>query len=210
MASDLDRRAVIEVLEGRSRRVVERWLRSLPAERRRAVEIVSIDPYAAYRQAIRSGLTWARIVVAFHLVRGAGMALDTVRRERQRAGRPTRTRDRSARKATRDSWRPELYRSRHRLLRARERLSERDCRRLCGLFEAEPVLAEAWGLKEAFRAVYGADGRVEAERRLDCFVAAVERAQIPSFSAFADGVRLWRARSSRISTNRPPTAMPRA
>jgi hypothetical protein len=31
-----------------------------------------------------------------------------------------------------------------------------------------------------------------AERRLDHFLAAVERAQIPSFNAFADGVRQWR------------------
>jgi transposase len=34
--------------------------------------------------------------------------------------------------------------------------------------------------------------RAEAERRLDAFLAAVDRAQIPSFKAFADGVRLWR------------------
>jgi len=56
----------------------------------------------------------------------------------------------------------------------------------------EPVIAEAWGLKEAFRSVYRASSRDEAERRLDHFLAAVERAQIPSFNAFADGVRQWR------------------
>ena len=63
VASDLDRRAVIEVLDGRSRPVVERWLGSLPDERRRAIEVVSIDPYEPYRQAVRSKLPWARIVV---------------------------------------------------------------------------------------------------------------------------------------------------
>ena len=57
----------------------------------------------------------------------------------------------------------------------------------------EPVMAEAWGLKEAFRSVYRASSRDEAERRLDHFLAAVERAQIPSFNAFADGVRPWRS-----------------
>jgi hypothetical protein len=44
-------------------------------------------------------------------------------------------------------WRPDLFHARHRLLEARERLSERERRRL--LFEREPVLAEAWALKEA-------------------------------------------------------------
>lgn len=48
-------------------------------------------------------------------------------------------------------------------------------------------------LKEAFRSVYAACDRAEAARRLDSFLAAVERAQVPSFSAFTDGVRLWRA-----------------
>ena len=56
VVSDLDRRRVVEVLDGRSRRRVERYLRSLPEERRRAIEVVSIDPYEAYRQAIRNEL----------------------------------------------------------------------------------------------------------------------------------------------------------
>jgi transposase len=85
VVSDLDRGCVVEVLDGRSRRRVERYLRSLPEQHRRAIEVVSIDPYEAYRQAIRAQLPWARIVVDhFHLVRGANTALDSVRRERQR------------------------------------------------------------------------------------------------------------------------------
>jgi transposase len=75
----------MEVLDGRSRRVVERYLRSLPEQQRRAIEVVSIDPYDAYRQAIQNELPWARIVVDhFHLVRGVNTALDSVRRESQR------------------------------------------------------------------------------------------------------------------------------
>jgi transposase len=56
IVSNLDRRRVVEVLDGRSRRRVERYLRSLPEEHRRAVEVVSIDPYEAYRQAIQDEL----------------------------------------------------------------------------------------------------------------------------------------------------------
>ena len=89
-------------------------------------------------------------------------------------------------------WSQDLYRARHRLLKAHERLTERDPRRLCELFEREPLIAEAWGLKEAFRSIYRAPDGEEAERRLTRFLGAVERAQIPAFSAFADGVRLWR------------------
>jgi transposase len=193
VVTDLDRRRVVEVLDGRSRRRLERYLRSLPEPDREAIEVVSIDPYEAYRQAIRNELPGARIVVDhFHLVRGANTALDSVRRERQREHgrrRPKGTR-RSGQSAT---WRQDLYRVRHRLLKARERLSERERRRLIALFEREPLIAEAWALKEAFRAIYKAPDRREAERQLELFLAAVERAQLPAFTAFAEGVRLWRA-----------------
>jgi len=54
------------------------------------------------------------------------------------------------------------------------------------------VIAEAWALKEAFRALYKAADRREAELRLDHFLAATQRAQLPAFTAFADGIRLWR------------------
>jgi transposase len=193
VVSDLDRRRVVELLDGRSRRRVERYLRSLPERHRQAIEVVSIDPYEAYRQAIRNELPWARIVVDhFHLVRGANTALDSVRRECQREH--ARRRPKGARRSGKGaSWRQDLYRVRHRLLKANERLTERERRRLIALFEREPLIAEAWGLKEAFRAIYRAPDRDEAERRLERFLGAVDRAQLPAFSAFADGVRLWRS-----------------
>jgi transposase len=192
VVSDLDRRRVVEVLDGRSRRRVERYLRSLSDDARRAIEVVSIDPYHAYRQAIRAELPHARIVVDhFHLVRGANTALDSVRRERQR--QHGRRRPKGARRSGKAAtWQPELYHTRHRLLKARERLTERDRRRLCELFARDPLIAEAWGLKETFRAVYRARSRPDAERRLEHFLTAVERSQLPAFQAFADGVRQWR------------------
>jgi transposase len=189
---DLDRRRVIEVLDGRSRQVVERYLQELPDSDRRSIEVVSIDPYEAYRQAIRAQLPGARIVVDhFHLVRGANTALDAVRRERQRQ-RHTRRPKGARRSGQHVSWRPDLFHSRHRLLRAREKLTARQRRQPCELFAHEPLLAEAWGLKEAFRFIYQAPDHDEAQRRLDAFLAAADRAQIPSFAAFAQGRRQWR------------------
>jgi transposase len=192
VVSDLDRRCVIEVLDGRDRRTVERWLSALPAEIRAGIEVVSIDPYDAYRYAIQAALPHARIVCdRFHLVRGANTALDAVRRERQRDAKARRPKG-VRRSGQHAGWRPELYRARHRLLKARERLTTRDRRRLSELFERDPIIAEAWGLKERFRDIYRADARVEAERRLEAFLAAVDRAGLPVFDAFAKGIRLWR------------------
>jgi transposase len=192
VVSDLDRGCVVDVIDGCTRRSVERYLRTLTASQRRAVEVVSIDPSEAYRQAIRSQLPDARIVCDhFHLVRGANTALDSVRRERQR--RQGRRRPKGARRSGRlDTWNPELYRARHRLLKASERLTERERRRLCELFERDPILAEAWGLKEAFRAIYRSHDRGQAGHRLDAFLTAADQAGLPAFDAFAKGVRRWR------------------
>jgi len=190
--SDLDRRRVVEVLDGRSQRVVAAYLRGLSPERRRAIAVVSIDPYEPYRQAIRAELPRARIVAdRFHLVRGANTALDSVRRERQR--QVGRRRPKGARRSGHlATWAPELFRARRLLATGRERLSERERCRLCELFGADPVIGAAWALKEAFRAIYRAPDRQEAEVRLDQFLAAVERQVLPAFSSFAEGVRAWR------------------
>ena len=159
VVSDLDRRRVIEVLPGCQRKVIERWLSGLPADVRAGIEVVSIDPSEAYRQAIWAALPDARIVCdRFHLVRGANTALDAVRRERQRDARAKRPKG-TRRSGQHVRWRPELYQARHRLLKASERLTERERRRLCDLFARDPIVAEAWGLKEAFRHIYQAASR---------------------------------------------------
>ena len=161
VVSDLDRRCVIEVLDGRDRRTVERWLSALSPDVRGEIEVVSIDPHDAYRQAIHAALPHARIVCDhFHLVRGANAALDAVRRERQREAKARRPKG-VRRSGQHAALRPELYRARHRLLKARERLTERERRRLSELFERDPIIAE-WGLKEAFRDVYRAGDRTDA------------------------------------------------
>ena len=105
---------MIEVLDGCTRRVIERWLRALPAEVRAGIEVVSIDPLEAYRQAIHVVLPHTRIVCErFHLIRGANTALDAVRRERQRERRATHPKG-ARRSGQHNTRRPELYRGRHR------------------------------------------------------------------------------------------------
>src|SRR6185436_13775324 len=44
VVSDLDRRCVVDVVDGCTRRSLERYLRALTVEQRAAVEVVSIDP----------------------------------------------------------------------------------------------------------------------------------------------------------------------
>jgi transposase len=190
VVSDLDRKRVHEVLDGRSRAIVERYLGSLGEEERAAVEVACIDLYDPYRKALRAKLPNARIVAdPFHVVRGAGEALDSVRRAHQRELRAKAT----GRKTLRATWNPRLYRARHLLLRGKERLTESQRRRLCEIFALDPAIAEAWRLKELLRSVYAADDRTQATQRLDRFFAAVERSGLQPFEAYVNGIGPWRA-----------------
>ena len=78
-------------------------------------------------------------------------------------------------------WRPERYLARHCLLKASERLTARQREQLCQLFETDPVLAEAWALTEAFRCIYQARNRTDAQRRPDTVLLAAEQAGLPAF-----------------------------
>jgi transposase len=117
-----------------------------------------------------------------------GEALGTVRRTRQRERQAT-VKGKRGHSAT---WNPRLYRARHLLLRGKERLSESQRQRLCDPFVHDPVIAEAWWLKEALRSVYAAESRAEAEWRLDRFAAPAARFGYQPFSAYLNGITPWR------------------
>jgi transposase len=78
------------------------------------------------------------------------------------------------------------------LLRSRERLSEGQRKRLCDLFARDPVIAEAWWLKEQMRSVYAAESRTQAEELLDRFFAAARRSGQQPFTAYVNGIEPWR------------------
>jgi transposase len=164
VVSDLDRGRVVEVLDERNRRWVECYLRSLPEQSRRSIEVVSIDPYEAYRQAVRNELSGARIAADhFHLVRGANTALDSVRRERQRE--PRRRRSKGARRSGKGaSWHLDLYRAGHRLLKRTSGSQSASGVRSSRCSNASPMIAEAWGLKMAVPASRSVTARFPRRR----------------------------------------------
>jgi transposase len=152
--------------------------------------VVAIDPYEAYRQALQAELAGTRIVVdplhlvarrrpgARHGARGAPAGSEAAQDERPplAAGEPPRAHLPPAPPAA------EGQRAAHRARAAQALRAVRAAPERRGL-----------GLKEGFRSIYKATERLEAERRLDAFLAAVERAALPAFEAFANGLRPRRA-----------------
>ena len=143
--------------EGRTGAAVVDWLSERSAEFREAVEYVAIDPAAVYASAIRTPglLPNATIVVDhFHLVKLANDALTKVRRRvtwdlRERRGR---------------KLDPE-WANRRRLLRARERLSDKSFAKMWNQIEAEDTQrADPLGMDRQRRAAHPAVHRAHRRR----------------------------------------------
>jgi transposase len=77
---DLDTGQVLGVVDGRDHKVVGDWLFARPLQWRLAVQVVAIDPSAAFRKALRMWLPRTAVAVAhFHLISLANQAMTETR-----------------------------------------------------------------------------------------------------------------------------------
>ena len=135
---------VIGVVDGRNSAAVSAWLAARSPQWRARVEVVAIDPSAAFRATVTRQLPDAKVSVDhFHLVQLANLMLTQVRQRvaREQLGHRGR-KDNSA-------WAHRLL-----LLRAGDRLSERATQRLFKVFAHDDPTGElgaAWGVKERLR-----------------------------------------------------------
>jgi len=135
---------VIGVVDGRDGAAVTTWLEARSPAWRARVEVVAIDPSAAFRAAVARQLPHARVAVDhWHLIRLANLMLTMVRQRvaREQHGRRGTTAD--------AAWAHRLL-----LLRAGDRLSDRAWKRLEKVFAADDLTCElgaAWGVKERLR-----------------------------------------------------------
>ena len=196
--------------EGRTGAAVIAWLSERTPQFREGVEYVAIDPAAAYASAIRTPglLPNATLVVDhFHLVKLANDALTKVRR------RVTwDLRDRRGRRID-----PE-WANRRRLLRARERLSDKSFAKMWNRIQAEDPSAQilsAWIAKEELRTLLstvrlGGDPHL-TRHRLHRFLSWCIDSQIPELLTLATTIDTVVARNQRVRRGPPsPTPAPRA
>lgn len=141
---DLDTGAVLGVVDGRDSLGVGTWLAARSTTWRERVEVVAIDPSAAFRKAIATHLPTAAVSVdAFHLVQLANQALTAVRQRRARQ-----VHDRRGR-ACDPAWA-----NRRLLLRAANTLSARAWARLEHVFAVDDPSGQlewAWAVKAHVR-----------------------------------------------------------
>jgi transposase len=157
---DLERRIVIDVVEGNSAGDLGSWLDGQSSAFTDGIRVVATDLAESYRKGLEGRIDQAaRVADPFHVVRVANRVLDTVRRRVQ-----NRTLGHRGRK------RDPLYRIRKLMLTGTERLDAMGVdRMLLGLRVGDPdqEVLGAWLAKESVRDIYLADNVAEAGLLID-------------------------------------------
>ncbi|MCX5971450.1 MAG: ISL3 family transposase, partial [Coprothermobacterota bacterium] len=142
------------------------------------VRVVTMDMHDPFRQAVQLCLPYARVVVdKFHFLRMAHHALGQVRVTLQQEG--------ASPKATR------LFRGRHLLLVAQERLRPGDWVKLRALFRLAPDLQTAWELKEELRQWYRSGSWEQARQKIRLWAAKVRQCGLAPFQPLLSTLREW-------------------
>jgi transposase len=181
---DLDTGAVLGVVDGRDSTGVGGWLEARSTAWRERVEVVAIDPSAAFCKAVTANLPGAAVSVdAFHLVQLANQMLTAVRQRRARE-----VHDRRGR-ACDPAWA-----NRRLLLRAANTLSARAWDRLEHVFAVDDPTGQlewAWAVKEHVRMLLATTCLDQAADAMQALHAVAEVAAMPETDRLVATLEKW-------------------
>lgn len=182
---NLDRRQVIDVVDGKIARTLRRWCGGRSQRWLRGVKVVALDLTDTYRTGLSPHLAHAtRVADPFHVTRVANRTVDQVRRrvQHQTLGHRGRKHD-------------PLFKIRKLLLKGAERLDDRGRERmLLGLRAGDPddELLAAWLAKESVRDVYLTADPDDAAVLLDKAIIACTADDVPEIRALGRTLSRWR------------------
>lgn len=160
--SDLERREVIAVLPNRLKETFVKWLEALTEAERRAIKVVSMDMWEAYRRAVQEMLPHADIVAdRFHVMKQLNHQIDLIRRSMQR----------KAKKSGDEALYQVLKGNRWVLLKKRSELNPEQEAKLRTILATSSELRALYLLREEFHIICDKiDDRARAERFLSAWI----------------------------------------
>jgi transposase len=165
------------MLASRTKDVVSKYLYRLP--NKQYIELVTMDMWQPYKDAVRDILPQASVVVdRFHVVRMAIQGMDTVRKDTREhlTGRQSRT----------------LKRDRYILFHRKADLNEQDQFILDLWIGQFPTLGKAYQLKEQFCDLWDVKDRQEAIERYGVWLASIPTDLQPAFKPLTTAVGNWK------------------
>ena len=182
---DLQRGRLIDIVEGRSRKVLADWLSAQPAEWTTGIQVAALDPFRGYGNALSAGLPHAvQVLDPFHVVRLGFAAVDDVRRRVQQHTHGHRGRRGDP-----------LYGIRRVLRRGADNLTPTAWARLLAGIEAgddHGQVAAAWVAAQELRAIYRCRDREQAAARLYGWTVDCIDSGIAELARLARTITTWR------------------
>lgn len=175
---------VLGIVDGRDSAAVTGWLQARSQPWRDRIEVVAIDPSAAFKKAIVTCLPAARIAIdPFHLIQLGNLCLTRVRQRlahdlHQRRGH-----------AIDPAWAHRML-----LLRGYNTLSDRGRHRLETVLATDDPTGElgaAWGVKEALRLILASHTIEQARTAKTHFDDWVQAAATPETDRLAATITSW-------------------
>jgi transposase len=176
--TNIKERTIIAVLEKRTKKVVLAHLKGMPD--REQVEVVTMDMWNPYYDAVREAMPDAAIIIdRFHVVRMASAAIEKVRKS-LRAGLETKTRRK-------------LMHDRFILLRRNKDLKPEQKETLGQWSEMFPLLAEAYKLKEDFYDLWAIPSKADAIAAYEKWERSIRGTELlTAFQPVLTAVYNWR------------------
>lgn len=164
--TDLDNHRIVETLKGRDWQTLKQYLKTIPIPRQPKAFVV--DLWKPYFKAIREVCPQGVIIAdKFHIIRIVNNALDKVRKHlQQRSGR---------------GKKQPIFRVRYLLLKARERLTFKEHKRLEEAVNKHLILKIGYRLKEEFCQIYRLSNYQEAKDQLTNWCFRALRSRLPPF-----------------------------
>jgi len=179
---------LLDMVEGRSKKVFKQWLADRPQAWRDRVEVVAMDGFTGFKTAAAEELPDAVAVMdPFHVVRLAGDALDHCRRRVQQDLQGHRGRKGDP-----------LFTSRRTLHTGADLLTDKQCARLTALFAAEEhIEVEAtWGIYQRMITAYREPDRKQGRDLMTKLIESVSHG-VPA--ALTELRRLGRTLTNRAA-----------
>jgi len=177
---------LVEVIEGRTAKVVSEWIDARPAAWRKAIRYGVLDMSGPYRKVFNDSLDHVtQVADPFHVVKHANTKLDECRRRVQN--------DTLGHRGRKDD---PLYRSRRLLTKGHERLDDNGNTKLDSLLEAGDPNGEVrmtWHAKETIRSLYAITDPDQAGEFIDeLIVDMADESMPPEVRSPAGTLRRWR------------------
>ena len=178
----MDTKRVLYLGQGRKREVLEAYFAGLTAAERAEIEVVALDMWESYVQAVRRWLPDGEAKICFgrfHVVQTVGRGVDQTRRGERKAQR--RETGASALTGTRYWW-----------LQGEERRagwSAARARQFAQLLQAAERTGQAWKLKELARSLWRGGSRAQVEADWKRWIELARRSGLPAMIRAAETIR---------------------